>query len=155
MALPDGSVAHGSLPPSPNHGILVSAAVPGTTAEVTLSDSRIIDVYDTSDAEEVGSARAYLERSPEQSAKVVDTRDLTFKGFPAAYIHYRVKKEAGVIETEELVIYRAGSKNFGPIFYVIMLQTPAEHYAQDVLLYHKIRDGFQARSVPKGECTND
>ena len=74
VALPDGVVAHGSLPPSPNHGILVSAAVPGTTAEVTLSDSRIIDVYDTYDAEEVGSARAYLERYQEQSAKVVETR---------------------------------------------------------------------------------
>jgi hypothetical protein len=74
VALPDGIVAHGSLPPFPNHGILVSADVPGTTAEVTLSDPRIIDVYDISDAEEAGSAHAYPERYQEQSAKVVETR---------------------------------------------------------------------------------
>jgi len=155
LILPDGVAAHGSLPPSPNHGILVSAEAPGTTAEVKLGSPRLIDVYDDYDAEELGSARAYLEKYQEQSAKVVETRDLTFKGLPAAYVHYRVKKEAVVIETEELVVYRTNGKNHGPIFYVIMLQTPAEHASQDALLYHKIRDGFQVLPVPKGECSND
>jgi hypothetical protein len=155
VILPNGVVAHGSLPPSPNHGILVSADAPDTTAEVKLGAPRLIDVYDTYDAEELGGARAYLEKYQEQGATVVEIRDLTFKGLPATYVHYRLKKASTAIETEELVVYRVGGKNLGPIFYVIMLQTPAEHYRQDALLYHKIRDGFQVLSVPKGECSND
>jgi hypothetical protein len=58
--LPKGVVAHASLPPSPNHGFLISASVPGTTAEVTLEDQqRILDVYDQYDATELGSARVF------------------------------------------------------------------------------------------------
>jgi hypothetical protein len=155
VILPDGVVAHGSLPPSSNHGILVSAEAPGTTAEVKLGSPRLIDVYDTFDVEELGSARAYLEKYQEQNAKVIETRDLTFKGLPAAYVHYSVKKETATTETEELVIYRAHGKNIGPIFYVVMVQTPAEHYNEDALLYREIRDGFHVLSVPRGECSND
>ena len=155
VILPTGVVAHGSLPPSPNHGILISAEAPGATTEVTLATPRLISVYDTYDAAELGSARAYLEDHWEQSARVVETRDLTFKGLPAVYVHYRLKKEAAIIETEELVVYRAHGKNIGPIFYVIMLQTPVEHYSEDTLLYREIRDGFHVLSVPRGECSND
>jgi hypothetical protein len=153
--LPDGVVAHDSLPPSPNHGFLVSAEAPGATAEVTLESPRLIDVYDSSDSSELGSARAYLEQYLEQNAKVVQTRDLTFKGLPAVFVHYRVKREAVVVETEELIVYRAHAKNIGPIFYVIMLKTPAKHRSQDAILYHKIRDGFRILAVPRGECSND
>jgi hypothetical protein len=44
--LPIGVVAHASLPPSPNHRFLISAAEPGTAAEVTFDGQRIIDFYD-------------------------------------------------------------------------------------------------------------
>jgi hypothetical protein len=155
VMLPDGVVAHSSLPPSPNHGFLVSAAAPGTIAEIKLGDPRLIDVYDTYDSEELGSARAYLEAYPEQGAKVVATRDVTFKGLPAVYVHYRMKKEAAIIETRELIVYRAHTKNIGPVFYVMMLQTPAEYESHDSLLYHKVIDGFRLLAVPRGQCSND
>ena len=51
-------VAHGSLPPSPNHGFLISAANPSKIAEVNLGDRRIIDIYDEYDAMELARGAA-------------------------------------------------------------------------------------------------
>src|ERR1022692_2044664 len=69
VSLPEGVVGHGSLPPLPNHGMLISPANPGITTEITLNESRVITVYDDNDAAELGSARAYLEHYDLSSAK--------------------------------------------------------------------------------------
>lgn len=158
--LPKGVVAHGSLPPAPNHGILVSAADPGTTAEVTLENERLIEVYDSNDAMELGSARAELdweldrERKDSNSLEMIEMHDTTFRGLPAAYARYRTTKGVSTSQAEELVVYRT-SRNVGPIFYVILLQTPPQYFVQDRHLYLQIRDGFRVLPAPKGECSND
>jgi hypothetical protein len=158
--LPKDGVGHGSLPPAPNHGILISAADPGITAEVTLEDDRLIEVYDSNDAMELGSARAELdwefdqERKKSETLELVEKHDTGFHGLPAAYARYRTGKGGSAVETEELVAYRT-SKEIGPIFYVILLRTPPEHHAQDRRLYLQIRDGFRILPAPKGECSND
>ena len=52
VELPPGVVAHSSLPPSPNHGFLVSGLAPETTTAVSLDADRLVGVYDSYDAAE-------------------------------------------------------------------------------------------------------
>src|SRR5260370_7924954 len=47
VSLPKGVVAHGGLPPNPNHGFLVSPRAPDTVAEGTLDTDRLVGCYDT------------------------------------------------------------------------------------------------------------
>jgi hypothetical protein len=154
VILPDGVVAHGDLPPSPNHGFLVSAEEPRTIGDVTLAEPRLISVDSHYDAAEAGSARAYLNQYRDKNEQVVETKDLTFKGLPAAYGHYRIRQGTVAVEKVELVFYRKG-KDGEDILYEIALRTPAEYYSQDSLLYDKILDGFEVLPPPKGECSND
>jgi len=115
--LPTGVVAHDALPPSPNHGVLISASSPATTAEVTLEEPRLIDVYDSNDATELGSPRAYLQFELRHPGKVeiIEARDLKFRHLPAVHVRYQTMAGSSVIETEELIVYRT-SGNIGPIF---------------------------------------
>jgi hypothetical protein len=155
VSLPKDVVAHGGLPPSPNHGILVSAKAPHTVAEVTLKAERLVGVYDTYDAMEYGSAQTYLKKELEDAGpiEVLAKNDTRFRELPAAYVHYRKKTGEVAIETEELILYRQ-SKNSGPIFYVIWLRTPTSHYEEDQKLYQQVRDGFHLIPVPRGKCSN-
>lgn len=152
VVLPEGVVAHNNLPPSPNHGFLVSAREPGTTAQVTWAEPRIISVSNDYDAGDAGSARAYLNQRRDKNEEVVETKNLTFKGLPAAYGHYRIKQGKGTVEKIKLVLYRRGSD---AILYEINLTTPAGYFSMDSILYNKIRDGFKVLPVPNGECSND
>ena len=144
----------------PNHGILISAANPIITTEVTLEEPRLIDVYDSNDAAEVGSARAYVEeydlKPAEESEKItiIEKHATKFQGLPAVYVHFRKTNKGATSEIEELVVYRT-PKNIGPLFTVVMLQTTPEYYSHDRLLYLHIRDGLQFVPVPRGECSND
>ena len=83
--LPAGVVAHASLPPSPNHGFLISTVNPGTTAEVNPDDPRIIDIYDEYDALFLGSARAYLDQelNDTETRKYWNAATLCARGFEA------------------------------------------------------------------------
>jgi hypothetical protein len=93
--LPPGVVGHDSLPPSPNHGFLVSAANPDITTEITLEQERLIDVYDSNVAAEIGSARAYVEQydlKPSEKFGMIDgieEEDTKFRGWPAVHVHFR------------------------------------------------------------------
>src|SRR5690349_19784902 len=82
VELPKGVIAHGSLPPNPNHGFLISAANPGTTDEVTLDAPRIIVISDEYDAMELHTARAYLdfELKNTKGVTVLDIREATLMG---------------------------------------------------------------------------
>jgi hypothetical protein len=155
--LPAGVVAHSSIPPLPNHGILVSANAPETVAEVTLGAERLVGVYDTYDAMEYGSAEAYLSRELEHAGpvEVLARRDTKFRGLPAAYVHYRKKTGDVAIEREEIIVFRGHPKNSGPIFYVIWLRTLRSHYEEDSKLYQEVRDGFHLIIIPRGECSNN
>jgi hypothetical protein len=151
--LPKGVVAHESLPPSPNHGFLISASVPGTTAEITLEDQqRILDVYDQYDATELGSARAYVNWELQQipNKKSLKVWEIMFRGLRATEARYRVD----ATDSSELVIYRKIAKeNVGSI-YVLSLRTTAQNYAGDSALFAQIRAGFHLLPLPKGACTN-
>lgn len=158
--LPSGVIGHSTHAPAPNHGILVSVDDPGKTAQVTLEEPRLIDVYDTNDALELGNPRAYVERyvvNPENASErisILERRDTKFRGSPAVYVHFRKTTEHLTSEVEELVVYRA-PKEIGPSFYIVMLQSTPEFYSRDHALYLQIRDGLEFVRVPIGECSND
>jgi len=158
--LPVGVVGHDSLPPLPNHGILISPENPGTTDEVTLEASRVLTVYDSSDAAEIGSAKGYLEQydlKPRQSSedvKILTEMVTRFRGAPAIYVHLRRKDGNRTSEVDELVIYRK-PRNIGPQFNVIELITTPESYLHDHALFVQIEDGLRFIPVPRGECSND
>jgi hypothetical protein len=150
--LPNGVVGHGGLPPMPNHGVLISASDPGATAEVTLADQRVLDVYDEYDALELGSARAYLNWELRQmpNKKSLRVREIVFRGFPAAEARYRVDET----DSSELVIYRKGVPGDAGSIYVLSLHTTARNYTDDYRLFTQIRAGFHLLPLPKGACSN-
>jgi hypothetical protein len=158
--LPSGVVGHGSHSPNPNHGILISAKDPSITTQVTLEEPRLVDVYDSNDAGELGSPGAYVDRydlKPENGSEritILERRDTRFRGSAAVYVHFRKTREHATSEVEELVVYRA-PKGIGPTFYVVMLQTTPEFYDRDHALYLQIREGLRFVRVLPGECSND
>ncbi|MGB0037001.1 MAG: hypothetical protein WBP79_16145 [Candidatus Acidiferrales bacterium] len=158
--LPPGVVGHGSHPPSPNHGILISAKNPSTTNEVALEEPRLVDIYDSNDAAELGSARAYLKEYELKPAKapgkitILEQRDTKFRGSSAVYVHFREMKKLSTSEVEELVIYRT-PKEIGPFFNVVLLRTTPEFYSHDHVLFIQVRDGLRFIPLPKGECSNN
>jgi len=157
VSLPKGLLAHGELPPSSNHGFLVSAKAPDTVAEVTLETQRLVGVYDSYDSMGYGSARAYLkaELAHAGPVEILESRDTKFRELPAAYARYRRGSGVGAVETAEVIIFRSHPENSGPIFYVIWLRTPSAHYEEDLRLYQLVCDGFRIIPVPCGECSND
>jgi len=158
--LPPGVIGHGTHSPSPNHGILISAKNPSITTEVTLGEPRLVDVYDSSDAGELGSAQAYVEEyalKPEnasESITILEHRETKFRGTPAVYVHFRKTKEHSTSEVDELVVYRA-PEGIGPTFYVVLLRTTPQYYVQDHALYLQVRGGLRFARVPSAECSND
>jgi hypothetical protein len=157
VILPKGVIAHGDLPSSPNHGFLVSAGDPDTRAEVSLKAQRLVGVYDSYDAADYGSARAYLKAELKRAEPVeaLENRDTKFRGLLAAFIHYRKGVGSSAVETAEMILFRGQPRNSSPIFYVVWLRTSSSHYEEDYRLYQEIRDGFQIIPVPIGECSND
>jgi hypothetical protein len=67
--------------------------------EVTLEESRLLDVYDSTDAGELGSPRAYVEQyilKPENASEkitLLENRDTKFRGSTAVYVHFRKATE--------------------------------------------------------------
>jgi hypothetical protein len=158
--LPPGVIGHGSRSPSPNHGILISAANPGTTSEVTQGESRLIDVYDSNDAAGIGSPENYVReydlkaKSAGEKITMLERRQTDFGGARALYVHFRKASGESTSEIEELVVYKA-PRGIGPTFYIILLRTTPEFYSRDHLLYLQIREGLTFAAVPDGECSND
>jgi len=157
VSLPTGVVAHGGLPPNPNHGFLVSAKAPDAVAAVTLETERLVGIYATYDAMEYGSAQVYLSGELKQvgSVEVLQKHEMEFEGLPAVSVHYRKKTGGAAIETQEIVVFRNHPKDLGSLFYVIWLRTPSSHYEEDHKLFEQVRDGFHLLPGPQGKCSND
>ena len=154
--LPDGAVGHGSLPPAPNHGILIAANHPDSVTEVTFAAPRVVGVYDFFDAAEYGSAKAYAKHilAGEGHVEILANAETKFRGLPAAHIHFRKTGAAAKQEVEELVVYRQ-SGDISPIFYVIWLRSTSGEFGRDRKLYEQVRDGFHLLPAPVGECSNN
>jgi len=152
VGLPTGVIAHSDLPPSPNHGFLISAADPATIQKVGLENQRLVDVYAEYDALGLGGARAYLkwELQQDRDKKILQIKDIMFQGLRAVRARYRVntRNSSGLIE--QLILFR---KSAG-IVYVIMLRTTARDHAADSELFTRLQAGFHLLPIPKGQCLN-
>ena len=148
--LPTGVVAHDSLPPSPNHGFLISAVHPGTAAEVSLSEQRIIGVFDDYDAMELGSARAYLDWELKNAGnkKVLEVRETVIQGLRGVQARYELKQRGSAQVVESVIVLRGG------VVYHLLLKTTDQHYELDSALFARVRAGFRLLPFPKGECVN-
>ena len=148
--LPTGVVAHDSLPPSPNHGFLISAVHPGTAAEVNLGDQRIIDVFDEYDAMELGSARAYLDWELKNAGNknVLEIRETVLQGLRGVQARYELKQRGSAQVVESVIVLRGG------VVYHLLLKTTDQHYEPDSALFARVRAGYRLLPFPKGECVN-
>ena len=155
--LPPGVVAHDSLPPSPNHGFLVSAADPAKTAEVTFDDQRIVNCYDNydamddeSDSGEPHGARAYLdwELKRVENKVALEIREVELQGLQGVEARYRVKLRGAEQVVEILIFLR------GDVVYHLALRTTDRYYKSDSALFARLRAGFRVLPFPKGECAN-
>lgn len=148
MDLPPGVVAHDGLPPSPNHGFLISTVNPSTTARVTLDEPRIIDIYDEYDVMTLGSARAYLdsELKDAKDGGVLRVRSTVLQGMRGVQARYRPKAGNSIVES--IVVLRRG------IVYHLFLRTTDQDYKADSTLFARIREGFRFLPLPTGACVN-
>jgi hypothetical protein len=148
--LPPGVVAHDSLPPTPNHGFLISTVNPGTTSKVSLDDQRIIDIYDEYDAMELGSARGYLDWELKNTAdkKALEVRETVLQGLRGVQARYQVKAGDSAQLMESLIFLRRG------VVYHLLLKTTDQHYKTDSALFARVRAGFRLLPFPKGACVN-
>ena len=148
--LPAGVVAHDSLPPSPNHGFLISNVNPGTTAEVKPEDPRIIDIYDEYDALDLGSARAYLDQELKDTGnkEVLERRDAVLQGLRGVGARYRIDGGDSAQVVENLIFVRQN------VVYHLLLKTTQANYQTDSSLFVRIQAGFRLLPFPKGECIN-
>jgi hypothetical protein len=127
---------------------------------VRFDENRILDVYDTNDAMELGSPQAYLNEyalRPVDAAEditVLERHDSNFRGFPAISVHLQKIRGGRTAEVEELVVYRA-PKQIGPLFNIVLLRTTPKFYRQDHVLFLQIRNGLQFVPVPSDACSND
>lgn len=147
--LPSGVIAHDSLPPNPNHGFLISAAAPNTTAAVALDSARIIDVFDEYNSMDFATPREFLNSELAEIAKkeILHVRPLVFRGLRAIEGHYRTLTDKPS-EVDELVVFRQG------IVYVLMLRTTPQNYRSDCALFAQIKAGFRTLALPMGACSN-
>jgi hypothetical protein len=148
--LPAGVVAHADPPPNPNHGFLISNLDPGTTAEVSPDDPRIIDIYDEYDALLLGSARAYLDRELKHAGykEVLERRDAVFQGLRGVEARYRVRGSDAPHLLESFIFVRQD------VVYHLLLKTTDQNYRTDTALFARVRAGFRLLPFPKGECVN-
>lgn len=119
VELPNGVIAHGSLPPNPNHGFLISAANPGTTNEVTLDVPRVIVISDEYDAMDLHTARAYLDfrLKNTKGARVLSIREATLQGVRGIQGRYKVESGTSEQIVECQIVLRRG------IVYELLLRT--------------------------------
>ena len=148
--LPPGIVAHGDLPPNPNHGFLISLFNPGTTASVTPDTPRIVDIYDEYDALGLGNAQAYMDRELKDAGnqKPLELHETTLKGLRGVYARYRAGEGESAPILASLIFVRLG------VVYHLLLRTTEQSYGKDSALFLRIRAGFRLLPFPKGECVN-
>jgi hypothetical protein len=139
-----GVVAHDALPPSPNHGFLVSLAEPGTTKYVSWETmDRWIGVDASYDAAEPPVADQFAKKSIQQARPGTFTR---WEGLPA--LRSRRIGDKGKSIDESIVAVRHG------IVYQMDLHTTAADRKADELQFERLLRGFRLLPLPLGQCSN-
>ena len=150
--LPPSVVAHATRPPSPNHGLVISASNPATTDQVTVGAGRTVEVRDEYNVLRATSPRAQLNWELRQTpgANVKGSRSVRFLGLPAVEASNRFDTNGEPQIIRELIVLRKADD----LVYSLRLVTNPLNYPRDAALYEQVRNGFHIFRVSNGECVN-
>jgi hypothetical protein len=154
VLLDAGVVAHDTLPPSPNHGFLISLSDIGKTTFASYeTEKRYVWVdahYDSLDDQSLIGAADTLQKTETANSVLRHNNRVSTKlaGLPAIEDTFEDSTPKGEPIEESIVAVRSG------IVYTIGLQTLKAYKAADEKQFRQIRDGFRLLRLPKGECSN-
>jgi hypothetical protein len=150
--LPRAVVAHGTLPPNPNHGFLISAADPSTRLQVTYERGRIVFVWDEYNSMLMPNASAQIKWEIESNpgARLEGEKAIRFRGLTGVEATYRRLVDGKTQITHEVIAFRKADD----LVYTVRLVTDPLNYAHDLELFKQIEAGFQIFPIPSGECVN-
>jgi len=154
ILLPAGVVAHGTLPPGPNHGVAIRLPDVGSTSEIDVSKAdRYIWTnaeYNISDDPSRNSTLAVYSSLFIEGKQGTLTRESSRLGsLPATRLKLIYKTSNGVA-VEELVFAQRAD-----IVYELGLKTTETSYQQDVRHFEELVKGFRLGPLPKGLCSNE
>jgi hypothetical protein len=160
--LPHGVVAHGSKPPSPNHGMIIDLIEPTSTTEALGKNlRRYISVGNSYNAAGLPSLAAVVDdnlKSFEQDKSdfhVIERVPTRLDGLDASLLRLRYEEGANRIFGELVISYRRpGPKALGNIVYEFQLITPEDTYSQDSKTFDKLLSGFHLTRLTVGTCSN-
>jgi hypothetical protein len=153
MLLPAGVVAHGTVPPNPNHGVTIRLPNMDSTSEIDITKAaRYIWAnaeYDTSDSSSrQGTVAFYINSFLEGKHGTVTKRSARLGSLPATRLKVIYQTRNGVVAEELIFTQRAN------IVYELGLRTRKTSYREDRSRFDKLSRGFQFSKLPKGECSN-
>jgi hypothetical protein len=147
-------VGHGSLPPAPNHGFLVSLPDVKRTSAATDSEERYVWVdasYDAIDDQSLAGAASNNEQIMEEvrgKPRIVKKIPIKLAGLQAILSTVEYSTPTGYVVEETIIAVRSG------IVYTIGLRTLLEDHSVDEKQFQKIVNGFRLLKLPRGECNN-
>ena len=147
-------VAHDTLPPSPNHGFLVSLSDIGKTTFASYeTEKRYVWVdahYDSLDDQSLTGAADASQKTETVNSALHHSNRVSTKLAELSAIEDTLEDSTPKGESfEELIVaVRSG------IVYTIGLRTLKAYKAIDEKEFRQIRDGFRLLRLPKGECSN-
>lgn len=153
MLLPAGVVAHGTLPPAPNHGVAIRLPDVGSTSEIDIAkEERYIWVnaeYNASDDSSRKATTAFYRTSFAEGKHGTLTKESTKLGsLPALRFKLIYETQHGTVIEELILAQRAN------IVYEVGLRTSKTNYQEDATRFEQFLSGFRLSPLPKGECSN-
>jgi hypothetical protein len=135
VLLGDGVIGHDTLPPSPNHGFVVSLSDVGGMKSVSGDEARLVWVD------------AHYDETEEESDpdKGNSTR---LAGLPATISTAESPSPSGIVVDEGIRAVRSG------IVYTVSLHTTQKDRVADEKEFRRIVNGFKLLRLPKGACSN-
>jgi hypothetical protein len=153
LLLPAGTVAHGTLPPAPNHGFVVRLPDVGSTSEIDIAkEERFIwinaEYNESDDASRKGTTAFYRDVFIEGKHGTLTKQSIRLSSLPALRFKLTYETEHGTV-IEELILAQRGS-----IVYEVGLKSKKKSYQEDVTRLDQFLSGFRLSRLPKGECSN-
>jgi hypothetical protein len=148
LLLRPGVVAHGSLPPNPNHGVIVPLEDVAKTTYSLGEKKRYVFVDATYDATDTAESSSSGEKRRVARSSLKDGYSAKLAGLPAVASLRIESTPQGKSIDESTVALRSG------IVYTVGLRTEEIYRNEDELQYRRILAGFHWLRLPKGECSN-
>lgn len=153
VLLPANVVAHGTLPPNPNHGVAIRLPGVDSTSEIDVARTgRYIWVnaeYNASDdSSREGTLAFYRSMFVEGKNGTVTKQSAKLGSLPGTRLKVTYQTSNGVVIKELIFAQRTD------IVYELGLKTTGRSYQEDLVLFEDMVKGFRLSPLPRGECSN-